>query len=376
MATGQADARVRKVPVGFLGADLDPWRSSALGVDTSSELAVAAASGVETIRFPLYWSSVQTGPHTYLWGKLDAFVSGAASKNIVLVPTVMDAPFWTADRRYSWAKTNTKLLIPNNYGRYANFVATLARRYGTRGTFWTSNPSVRKKPIAVWQVWNEPDLPYYWPSHAGERQTVTVNGRRKTSRALGWAPTYVRLVAATRSALLKADRSAKLMLGSTTNRSWKSLHLVYASGARGKFDLVGVNIFTSTVTQLKTALGFVKREMTNNGDRRSKIVATEVSWLAAKGKLRRGTNMSWIVTTPSGQARQLKAALYMLSDAKFRSSGRIAGAYWYSWISSYRSNRLPWNYSGLRKYTSHRGTVANGSALSAFRSTARLLEGR
>lgn len=376
VAPADSRAKSRRVPVGFLGADLDPWRGASIGLDMNRELAVAAASGVETIRFPLYWSSVQTGPRTYVWKRLDGFVEAAARRSITLIPTVMDSPKWTADRRYSWKRTHTKLLIPNNFGRYANFVALLAKRYGPKGSFWSANPSLRKRPITTWQVWNEPDLPYYWPSHAGERQTVTVGGRRRTSRALGWAPTYIRLVSTTRAALRRADPKAQLMLGSTTNMSWRSLRLVYASGARGKFDLVGVNIFTKSVPQLKTALGYVRREMNKNGDRKAKITVTELSWLAAKGKLRRGTNMSWIVTTPKGQASQLKAALWMLSDRRFRASAGIAGAYWYSWASTYTGNRLPWNYSGLRRHSTRGARVQSTPALATFRSTARLLEGR
>ena len=45
----------------------------------------------------------------------------------------------------------------------AAFAARLVRRYGPKGLFWRSNPELPEHPIRAWQVWNEPNLPVYWP---------------------------------------------------------------------------------------------------------------------------------------------------------------------------------------------------------------------
>ena len=371
-----ASAGPRKVPKGFIGIDFDPWKASARGLKASNELRIAANSGVETVRFPLYWSKVQRTKTSYSWGALDSFFAEAAKRRLNLVPTVMGAPIWAADRRYNGKRSPTKLLIPANYSLYAAFITKLALRYGSNGSFWRAHPAYPKTAVKVWQVWNEPDLPYYWPSHAGEVQTVTVNGRRVRSKGLYWAPTYVRLVRMARTALRSADPRAQLMLGSMTNQVWgpKGLRLAYRSGAKGSFDLVGVNIFAGTVPQLRTALGYVTNLMNQYGDRGTKLTVTELSWLAARGKLRKGTNMAWIVTDPAGQARQLKSALNML--AAYRTAGRITGAYWYSWISTYRGNNSGWYYSGLRSFGLRRGTAGSRTSLATYRATALRLEGR
>ncbi|MEI7889421.1 MAG: hypothetical protein WCI34_03835, partial [Actinomycetes bacterium] len=59
-AVGSAAALKRTVPQGFLGVDMDPWTSGDLGqADIATQLDRAAAAGVESIRFPLYWFKIQ-----------------------------------------------------------------------------------------------------------------------------------------------------------------------------------------------------------------------------------------------------------------------------------------------------------------------------
>jgi hypothetical protein len=49
---------------------------------------------------------------------------------------------------------------PEDMGTFAE---QLVRRYGPGGEFWSENPDVPPHPIRSWQVWNEPNLPTYWP---------------------------------------------------------------------------------------------------------------------------------------------------------------------------------------------------------------------
>ena len=43
----------------------------------------------------------------------------------------------------------------------AQFVKQAILRYGPRGTFWTENPTLPRKPLRTWQVWNEPNFKYF-----------------------------------------------------------------------------------------------------------------------------------------------------------------------------------------------------------------------
>ena len=49
-----------------------------------------------------------------------------------------------------------------SYADFGRFVAALIGRYGPEGSFWTGNPSLPKRPIEAWQLWNEPNLRGLW----------------------------------------------------------------------------------------------------------------------------------------------------------------------------------------------------------------------
>ncbi len=45
---------------------------------------------------------------------------------------------------------------------YAAFCQPSSRRYGPGGTFW--QPHAPAEPITGWQIWNEPNVPVFWPA--------------------------------------------------------------------------------------------------------------------------------------------------------------------------------------------------------------------
>ena len=57
---------------------------------------------------------------------------------------------------------------PKRVADYTAYLSALAKRYGPKGTFWSENPTVPKRPIREWQIWNEPNLPYQWARAKGQ----------------------------------------------------------------------------------------------------------------------------------------------------------------------------------------------------------------
>ena len=53
-----------------------------------------------------------------------------------------------------------RLAIPRR-GPYAAYARALVQRYGPDGSFWTGQH--RRQPIRQWQIWNEPNLMFFWP---------------------------------------------------------------------------------------------------------------------------------------------------------------------------------------------------------------------
>ena len=103
------------------------------------------------------------------------------------------------------------------------------------GEFWAQNPQLRAVPIRAWQVWNEPNVPFYW-----SRQP--------------FAAGYVKLLKAARAAIRAADPKATVLLAGMTNGarspSWVALRMILRAGGRGQFDAVALHPYTSKVSNI------------------------------------------------------------------------------------------------------------------------------
>jgi len=383
------------------------------GVSINDEVSRAAASGVETIRFPIYWSEIQPyatmesvptaiasqytpapdGGAPFKWGPLDTFVLAAASKKILLIPTLMGAPSWAADRNYPTGRGDNPLTmpIPASFDRFAKFAADVSGRYGSKGSLWADNPQVKAVPITTWQIWNEPNFSYYWPQHVGETQQVTVMvGTKPTQRTLPnlyFAPTYVDLLRKSRAALRAADSKAKVMLASMANgdrktrlpetSSWVDLTYVYRAGGRGSFDVVAANLFTGLPKNLVTYLGWYRAAMKAGGDSKLPVTVTEISWSGSAGQIplvnQDGSpnKMASLIVSPSTQAKNLTAAFTAFVGA--RSKSLITGTFWHTWATPYSDTSDIWDWTGLVKQSGP--TITPLPLLTAYKTYAFKVEG-
>ena len=148
-------------------------------------------------------------------------------------------------------------------------------------------------PIRSWQIWNEPNLAYYWKQP--------------------FASTYVSLLKVAHAAVKKADPGARVVLGALTNTAWKSLGQIYRiKGAKNLFDVVSVNGFTKIPANVIEFMVFVRRAMAHFGDGAKPLMATEISWPSAKGETSAGFDF---ITTRAGQARNIATLLPLIGQA-------------------------------------------------------------
>jgi len=449
-----ASTPARSVAQGWLGVDLDPWDSDLSKINVYgagyNQLDAAAAAGVESIRFPLYWFRVQPyetadacvwdprskidcdalssegpGPSDapYYWTDLDAFVGAAAARGIRLLPSVIGAPLWADNPSYPpYSSHNTsstlQVPIPADNAQYAAFVAKLAQRYGTSGSFWNGKAAALKVPITNWQIWNEPDFQWYWPQHDTEcvpttktTQTptpcpsvtiknvdkksltvalgtlssvarahldanpalwtsITAELTKKKLTRLYWAPSFLNLIKATRTALRTADPAAKLVLPSLTNMGWIDLESLYKAGGKGYFDAISANIFVATANTTK-AIALYRAAVTKYGDKSIPMYVGEFSWSSGLGVLPSTHKMKTIITNPAGQAKNLGTTLDSIKKAS--SGSKIIGAFWYRWASPDTSSTDVWDWTGMSKISG--STVIPKPALSTFKSRALAFEG-
>lgn len=347
------------VPQRFVGVNVDgPLFLTGNNVDLPRQLDSMVLSGVRSIRVTFIWSAAQ--PYA-TWAQVppaeainfvdvngvptdfsrtDEIVGLAAQRGLTVLPVVLDSPSWDAQANPGGERP------PARTAPYANYLAGLVQRYGPHGTYW--NGQALRLPIRMWQIWNEPNIPFYWPQP--------------------FATSYVALMRAAHSAIKRADPGAKTVLGALTNASWKSLAEIYkVHGARSTFDVVALDPYTSTPDGVITILKLVRQTVNRSGDPRSPLLVTEVGWTSALGQPCR--IFDWD-TTAIGQARNIAALLPLLAAS--RKQLGLLGFYYYTWLGDESAATYDFNFAGLLRF--QHGVVTAKPALAAFASAALALE--
>jgi hypothetical protein len=195
---------------------------------------------------------------------------------------------------------------------WSGFLKTLVRRYGPRGSFWAANPGIPRRPIRIWQAWNEENFFYF------------------TKRP---SPTkYAKLVKISHRAIHAADRHARVILGGMfalpAQRPPKAyaarafLDLMYrrSPGIKRSFDGVAIHPYSRSYIYLKATINQVQNVMKRHGDGRTGIWITEVGWGSGHDNgFEKGRK---------GQARQLKGAFRVFR--KNRNRWHLKRVYWFS----------------------------------------------
>jgi hypothetical protein len=333
------------------------------GVSLDQQLDLAVTSGVESLRVPADWSAMQpyqsmaqvpaadrshfqtvSGVPTQ-FSAFDRLVSAAAQRGLTLLPVVESPPGWDV------LHPGTAGSPPKSDAPFGAFLTALVDRYGPRGTFWSSNPSVPRVPIGMWQIWNEPHLAQYWSVQP-------------------FAPSYVKLLAAADSAIKAADPNAKVVLGGLANYSWRYLADIYrVPGAKRLFDIVAVHPYTEQASGVITIMRRARAVMNRFGDSQKPMLATEVTWPSS---LHKAPPQFGVSTTEQQQAQRLGQLLPLL--AADRAKLGLIGFYWYTWMGDETPRAHPdaFDYAGLLKDVN--GTVSPKPALSAFRRRALAME--
>ena len=332
------------------------------GVDLVKEGAVMRANGVGTIRLPVQWPQLQPyasfeqipegarGHFTNVGGVptdfsvTDAQIGAAARNKLDVTALVLRAPAWAA------LNPNETFSPPRDPVSYGRFLRALIGRYGPNGSFWAANPSVTKRPLRNFQIWNEPSLPRYFPVKS-------------------WAPAYAKLLRASYTAVKAADRGATVITAGLPNFSWRDYATLFKGGVKGRgyFDAVAVHPFTGTADGSVKILSLVRAVLDANGARSAPLWVTEISWPSGRGKA--DANQNWL-TTEAGEA--LKVDQVYRAYAKSAKRLKLARAYWYNWVSSDLGNQDSFEYAGLRR-VGQDGSFEDKPALAAYRKVARAL---
>jgi hypothetical protein len=336
----------RDVPQNFFGVNFDTdIAQRAPERIQDDEFDLQARSGVETSRVVFSWKRLQpnsdSNPH---WSETDPVVTFAARHGIDLLPVVLEAPRWARENPNAYASP------PKDARDFAAFMKLLVARYGENGTFWPENPTVPRRPLRTWQIWNEPHLRFQWDSDAP------------------WARNYGTTLRWAYKAIKKADPGATVVLAAMSNTSWQFLAEAYKKGRiRGYFNVAALHPYTSKASGVVTLARRFRTIMRRNGDTKKPLWITELGLPASKGK---DKSKNALQTTDEGMADFLTTAMEKLVAGQTSRNIRVARVYWYTWASVYCCGDI-FRYTGLRIYDPRDQTLENKPAYSAYLDSAR-----
>jgi polysaccharide biosynthesis protein PslG len=339
LAAGPAQAKP------FLGVVYDGDVTGAAPATQDAEWARMHKTGVQTTRVVFSWADAQPAEgQPPGFGATDATVARAARNEIELLPIVIYAPAWAREDAANGASP------PKDPSAYAAYLRALVGRYGPNGTFWAENPSIPKRPLRTWQIWNEPQLRYQWSSR-------------------DWEKGYGELLHAAHDALEEADPGSTVVLAGATNFAWDALESLYAKGnVKGQFDVAALHPYTGSASRVLEAVRRFRAVLRRHGDGRRPVWITELAWPASKGRADPPAGLKSIVTTAKGMAARLTRAYRLLAKTHV-----VQRAYWYTWASGYRRTNGIFDFTGLEHFAN--GRAEPTQALQAYRRVARAIRG-
>ncbi len=211
--------------------------------------------GMNWVRFDIDWSGVQrNGPTTYSWTEIDRIVRLAGEYKINTLAILAYAPKWAAkDTCIAGQKC-----APKDPAQFATFAGAAATRY--------------KNNMAAWEIWNEPNMDYFWsPKATGTEYAAFLKAGSDAIRA------------AQPGAIIVTGGLSPVTSSRTTVDPLVFLKDMYGAGAKGSFDAIGHHPYTYALSPASTLpwnhwyqMYKIYDLMNQNGDAAKKVWITEV----------------------------------------------------------------------------------------------------
>jgi hypothetical protein len=271
------------------------------------------------VRLPIYWRRVEpTSKGVRTWLGADAQVAAAARAGATLEVVLAGAPGWALSDIARGARGRLDTVPIRSTAAFAEFAGAMASRYGAAGTFWVENPTIPRRPVATWQVWNEPNLSHF----AG-------GAYRDPGR-------YASLFKASADRIMRADRTARvipagLAMGgrgrhdpsSYLRALWSRLG---ASRVRG--HAWSLHVYKPTAKEVSAGVASFRRLMNGLGCPGCSLVLGEFGFGA-------GARSSGCVRCVGTEAAQVKATKDLLVLLKRdQSRNRLTDVRWFQWGDS------------------------------------------
>jgi len=283
---------------------------------------VLERGGVDSIRVPIFWGVVQQAPGgPFDWSSVDATVAAAATTGIEVLPFLYGAPsgLVPVDRTLNAPRYLPVRTAAQRSG-WQTFLREVVLRYGPTGSFWAQNPALPKRPIRVWQLWNEQNFKYFVARpNPGE---------------------YGKLVKLSYGPIRAVDRGAQIVLGGMFARPIEALikrgppQAYFAAdfleemyrrtpGLKGRFHGVALHPYTGRYQRVGIYVEEMRHVLEANRDGAKGMWLTELGWSS-----KRPSAGNSFAKGPRGQVAQLKGAFRLLRSNQ--REWRVQRVYWFS----------------------------------------------
>jgi hypothetical protein len=262
-------------------------------------------AGARWVRLYVNWREIEPSDNQYdpaPLGEFDRRVAEHTARGQKVLMVVSYAPAWASG-------SSNQTAPPRDPGKYGEFMGAMANRY--RGK------------VSAWELWNEPDDNVHFQ-----------NGPQPAA--------YAALLRAAYPAIKAADPAATVVTGGMVGNHYAFLEALYANGAKGSFDAVGVHTDTACLTAAPdfqyrehdgrigrfTFTGYreVRQSMLANGEDKP-IWMTELGWSTSPAVCDSGGRAG---TKPGGVSEDKQAQHLEHAFGCLQKDGIVQVAMWFS----------------------------------------------
>jgi polysaccharide biosynthesis protein PslG len=317
-----ADSAGASVPARFWGVAPQSLPSEAL-------FQRLKRGGVDSLRFPIEWSSVESVEGLPDWGYDDSLVAGSVASGIEPLPFVTGAPSWAIRQvsvnraAHSFAPRNLPVTGAQRSG-WQRFLREAVGRYGPGGAFWSMHPELPYRPIRIWQIWNEANFKYFVarpnPAEYGKLVKLsysTIRGVDPGARLI-LSGLYAEPKEATGRYRKMRPRPA-LLATEFLKRMYRS-----TPGIKRKFIGIALHPYSVYYRELGPEIERVRKVLRQLHDPGKGLWVTEVGWSSQPPEGRQNL----FAKGRGGQVRELKGAFKLLLRNRVR--WRLKRIYWFS----------------------------------------------
>lgn len=226
-------------------------------INRTLDMVVSMGAVWDVEYFP--WVYLEPDPGVYHWDHSDMVVNAAYQRGLTLIARIDMPPDWARPDN-----SPSRYLAASEYGQFAQFLATFARRYAGK--------------VQYLQVWNEPNLSFEW-------------GYRPPDPA-GYAAMLKAVYPVVKAAnpaikIVSAGLAANLAEGGVALDDLTYLNDMYDDGAAPYFDVLGVHAYGDVQPadappdpkQINFQRVLLERQiMEEHGDEAKPVLITESGW--------------------------------------------------------------------------------------------------